>query len=175
MQVSPFVLDADAVIPPFAWRRVGGVALLVVVVLTLSANRYGYHRDELYFLEAGRHPAWGYADQPPLVPMLARIVDTVAPGSLLALRTPATLAAAAVVIVTALLARRFGGDGSAQLLAAAIRRVRRRGARRGAPARHHDLRPRDLDRRSHCWSRGSPRAATRAGGSRSAPRSGSDC
>ena len=87
-------------------------------MLTLFANRYGYHRDELYFLEAGRHPAWGYADQPPLVPMLARMVDTVAPGSMLALRTPATLAAAVVVIVTALLARRFGGDGSAQLLAA---------------------------------------------------------
>ncbi|HEY5857072.1 MAG TPA: glycosyltransferase family 39 protein [Aldersonia sp.] len=106
-------------VPPFAWRRVGGIALLVVLALTLSANRYGYHRDELYFLVAGRHPAWGYADQPPLVPLIARLADTVAPGSLLALRTPATAAAVVIVVATALLARRFGGDGTAQLLAAA--------------------------------------------------------
>ena len=29
-------------------------------MLLAVANRYGYHRDELYFLRAGREPAYGY-------------------------------------------------------------------------------------------------------------------
>ena len=35
-------------------------------------GRYGYHGDELYFLECGRHLAFGYVDHPPLVPWALR-------------------------------------------------------------------------------------------------------
>jgi hypothetical protein len=83
------------------------------------AGRYGYHRDELYFLRAGRELAFGYPDQPPLTPLLARAMDTLAPGSLVALRLPSALAAAVVVVLTGLLASEFGGGRGAQLLAAA--------------------------------------------------------
>ena len=45
-------------------------------------------------------------------------MDTLAPGSLVALRVPAALAAGAIVVLTALLARELRGDRASQLLAA---------------------------------------------------------
>lgn len=82
------------------------------------AGRYGYHRDELYYLVAGRHPAWGYDDQPPLAPMLARSMDVLFPGSVTGLRLPSAVAVAVVVLLAGLLARELGGARRAQLLAA---------------------------------------------------------
>ena len=72
----------------------GAVAALLVV----TSARYGYHRDELYFLVARRHPGWGYPDPPPLTPVLARMMDGLVSGSLVALRLPSALAAAAIVL-----------------------------------------------------------------------------
>lgn len=103
----------------FARGPVLGIAALVGVVLLALSNRYGYHRDELYFLEAGRHLAWGYPDQPPLTPLLARLADLVAPGSLVVLRLPSTLSAAAVVVLAGLIARELGARRNGQVLAAA--------------------------------------------------------
>lgn len=92
-----------------------GVLLAVLVALS---GRYGPHRDELYFVAAGRHLAWGYPDQPPLTPLVARVTDLLAPGSLVALHLPSALAAAAVVVLAALTARELGGRTGAQLLTA---------------------------------------------------------
>lgn len=36
-------------------------------------NRYDYFRDEFDYMACGNHPAWGYVDQPPLIPALVRI------------------------------------------------------------------------------------------------------
>lgn len=98
---------------------VGVVAAATAALLILVAPRYGWHRDEMYFLEAGRHLAWGYVDQPPLTPFIARIADAVAPGSLVALRLMSALATAGTVIAGALFVRELGGDRHRQLLGAA--------------------------------------------------------
>jgi hypothetical protein len=105
-------------VPAFARGPVIAVAAAVGVLLSAVSGRYGYFGDELYFIAAGNHLAWGYADQPPLLPLIALAMDTIAPGSVAVLRIPATLAIVAAVVVAALLAREFGGGRRAQLLAA---------------------------------------------------------
>ncbi|WP_290058241.1 ArnT family glycosyltransferase [Amycolatopsis solani] len=103
----------------FATGPVLVVAGLAGLALLLTSGRYAGGFDELYFLVAGRdHLDWGYFDQPPLIPALAAAMDWLAPGSLVGLRLPMTLAAAAGVVVTALIAREFGGGRGAQVLAA---------------------------------------------------------
>ncbi|MFD2765217.1 glycosyltransferase family 39 protein [Micromonospora eburnea] len=109
------------VLPPAPGPRAAGpwlVGAAVTAVLLLLAGRYGYHRDELYFLLCGRHLDWGYADQGPLVPALARLMDTIAPGNLVVLRTPSALLAGTAVVLVAAIARELGGGRGAQLLAA---------------------------------------------------------
>ncbi|WP_194836100.1 glycosyltransferase family 39 protein [Nocardia sp. XZ_19_369] len=94
-------------------------AALFAVVLIACAPRYGYHRDELYFLAAGRHLSWGYPDQPPLTPLVAKVMAAIDPDSLLMLRLPAVFAATLVVVCAGLMARELGGGRAAQALAAA--------------------------------------------------------
>jgi len=89
----------------------------------LLSGRYGFHRDELYYMVAGRHPAWGYDDQPPLAPLWAGLTETVAhawpePLQLMLLRLPSTLAVAGVILLTGAIAYEMGGDRRAQLIAA---------------------------------------------------------
>ena len=102
-----------------AVRPVLLVAAVTVALLVALSGRYGYHRDELYFLAAGRHPAWSYPDQPPLTPLVARALSAIAPDSLLVLRLPSALAAATTVALTGVLARQLGAGRTGQTLAAA--------------------------------------------------------
>ncbi len=80
----------------------------VVVVLTALSGRYGFHRDELYFTMLP--PAWGYVDQPPLVPLLGNALG----ATPWLMRIPATAAAATSVLLVALIARELGGTPRAQ-------------------------------------------------------------
>lgn len=109
----------DQELPGFAARAVIAVALATVAVLLGLGRRYGYHRDELYFLEASKHLALGYVDQPPLSVLGAWFSRTLfGGGSLLGLRAiPAVLDGVAVV-VTGLIARELGGSRFAQAFAA---------------------------------------------------------
>ena len=101
--------------PPLARGPVVAAALAQAVALSLGSVGYGYHRDELYFRMLP--PAWGYVDQPPLVPFLARTMAGVVDQAW-ALRLPATLATALSVVLVALLTRELGGQRGAQTLAA---------------------------------------------------------
>jgi 4-amino-4-deoxy-L-arabinose transferase-like glycosyltransferase len=94
------------------------IAVAQAAVLITTSTRYGYHRDEMYFVVAGSHAAFGYPDQPPLVPLLSWAMNAIAPGSLLVLRAPSALAAAATTILAALIAREVGGGRRAQVIAA---------------------------------------------------------
>ncbi|MFB6723306.1 ArnT family glycosyltransferase [Kribbella sp. NPDC056345] len=105
-------------IPAFAARPVFVVAGALAAVLTALSGRYGYHRDELYFLVAGEKLAWGYVDQPPLTPLIARISTELFGNTPMGLRVISTLASAATVIVVALLAREFGSNRPGQVVAA---------------------------------------------------------
>src|SRR3954452_5369870 len=95
----------------------------VTIVLIALAGRYGYHRDELYFLAAGRHLAWGYADQGPLTPLIARGMSELSSHSLTVLRLPCALAAGAIALLTGLLAGELGGGRDARWIAAACAAV----------------------------------------------------
>ncbi len=99
-------------------RRVLIVAGLVFAVLMALSSRYGFHRDELYFLDSARHPQASYVDQPALAPLLARVSLSLFGVSVAGLRLWAALAAAGTVTVGGLTAREFGGTRRAQLLAA---------------------------------------------------------
>ena len=94
------------------------IAGAVLVFHAALSGRYGFHRDELYYLAAGRRPALGYVDQPPLVPLLAKAITAVAGNHLWPLRLAAGAVHAAVVMLAAIIARELGGGGRAMALAA---------------------------------------------------------
>jgi hypothetical protein len=100
----------------FGWVAVIAAAQFVLLVAT--STRYGFHRDELYFIVAGGHPAFGYPDQPPLVPLVSWAMHALAPGSLTLVRLPSALAAVATTILSALVAREAGGSRRAEVIAA---------------------------------------------------------
>jgi len=81
-------------------------------------NRYGYFRDEFDYISCGDHLAWGYVDQPPLIPVLIHVSRAVLGDSLRAIRFLPALASSLLVVQTALIAREFGGRRFALLLSA---------------------------------------------------------
>ncbi len=80
--------------------------------------RYGYVRDELYFLSAGHHLAFGYVDQPPITPLLARLASALTGNTLVGLRLLPALGLGAIVVMTATMSRLLGAGRTGQLLAA---------------------------------------------------------
>ncbi len=95
-----------------AWLLSGATLLAHLAV----AQRYDFFRDELYFIVCGRHPAFGYVDQPPLVPLLAAASQAFG-EHLFLLRLLPALAAAATVLMTCRLAALVGAGGFGVALA----------------------------------------------------------
>lgn len=100
-------------VPALAWL-IG--AAFVAVELAVSA-RYGFMQDELYFIEASRHLAFGYVDQPPLAVLLTRVTGVFGLTPT-AIRIGPALAGGAVVVLTARQAALFGAGRAGRILAA---------------------------------------------------------
>ena len=103
---------------PVAWSLVLPVAAGELLLLLATANRYGYHRDELYFRVAARHPAWGYDDQPALTPLLGRFSEWLFGETPRGLRVVSAVAIALVVVLVATIARELGAGRTGQAVAA---------------------------------------------------------
>jgi hypothetical protein len=86
-------------------RRVIAVGGIVFAVLMALSARYGFHRDELYFLACAQHLQASYVDQPVLAPLLAWVSLKLFGVSLPGLRLWPALAAWATVVVGGLTAR----------------------------------------------------------------------
>jgi len=116
----------DAAIRPDRTPRSGRAPRLWVALIAAGAfgiemavsARYGYVRDELYFLAAGHHLAFGYVDQPPLTPLLARLTAAATGNTLAGLRVLPALALAGLVVLTAAMSRQLGAGRTGQVLAA---------------------------------------------------------
>lgn len=105
---------------PVAWKTVGILAASKVAFQLATSNLYGAHRDEFYYLESGHHLAWGYVDNPPLVPVLYRVEEVLFGHSVTALAViPALLGGLYVLLAVAMTAD-LGGARRAQLLAATV-------------------------------------------------------
>ncbi len=100
--------------------------MLAVIVIALAKfafhwyfnNRYDYFRDEFDYMACGNHLAWGYVDQPPLIPFLIHVCRAVLGDSLRSVRFVPALASSFLVVQVALIAREFGGRTYALLLSA---------------------------------------------------------
>jgi Dolichyl-phosphate-mannose-protein mannosyltransferase len=100
--------------------------LLIVIAIALGKflfhcyfnNRYGYFRDEFDYMDCGDHLAWGYVDQPPLIPFLIHVCRALLGDSLRSIRLIPAAASSLLVVETAILAREFGGRRFALLLSA---------------------------------------------------------
>ena len=106
---------------PFTWagRLCVLLALAKVALLVPILGRYGWDRDELYFLAAGRHLAFGYVDFPPLTAVAARLVDGTIGPSLISLRLLCSLLSAVAAVAAGAIARELGAGARLQVLAAA--------------------------------------------------------
>ncbi|MFI5910016.1 ArnT family glycosyltransferase [Dactylosporangium sp. NPDC051541] len=105
---------ADDRIPVPVWII---AAAFVVVELAFSAG-YGFQQDELYFIEAGRHLAFGYVDQPPLAPLLARVATMLGGVHPTAVRVLPALEGGAIVVLAARQAVILGAGRTGRILAA---------------------------------------------------------
>jgi hypothetical protein len=97
---------------------VWAIAIVKFVLHVYFNNRYGYFRDEFDYMACGSHLAWGFVDQPPLIPFLVHVSRSLLGDSLRSIRFVPALGSSLLVVQTALIAREFGGRRFALILSA---------------------------------------------------------
>ncbi len=98
------------------WWALGLLAASKVVFQLATANLYGAHRDEFYYLASGHHLDWGFVDNPPLVPLLYRLQEAAFGHSVVALAVVPSLLGGVFVLLGGLIAADLGGGRPAQVL-----------------------------------------------------------
>jgi len=106
----PFLADGMAVVL--------AMSAVLLVLHCIFNNRYDYFRDEFDYLACARHLAFGYVDQPPLIPWLARLSLMTIGSSLRAIRFLPALFMSVTVVLTAQISRELGGRAFALICAA---------------------------------------------------------
>src|SRR5262249_27597537 len=112
----------DAIPVAESQRRLTAELILIILFSTvglivhlLTNGRYGYFRDELYYIACGQHLAFGYVDQPPLSILLLRLSQVLLGSSLFAIRLLPALAGAATVVITRRISAGVCGCGVAHV------------------------------------------------------------
>ncbi|HZI94842.1 MAG TPA: glycosyltransferase family 39 protein [Patescibacteria group bacterium] len=95
-----------------------GLGLAYWVAHLLVINRYGWFRDELYYIACSKRLAWGYVDHPPFSIAALAIIRGLFGDSLPAVRFVPGLLGAACIFMTGLMARSMGAARRGQILAA---------------------------------------------------------
>ena len=90
-----------------------------LVLHGLANGHYGFSRDELYFIVCGDHPAWGYVDQPPLIPLLASWSHALFNDFVWGFRLLPAFVLSLAVALTSEFTRQLGGGRFAQWLSGA--------------------------------------------------------
>jgi hypothetical protein len=88
----------------------GGAAASVIALHLATSGTLGFHTDELYYLDCGRHPALGYVDFPPIVPLLARLETGLFGVTPWTLRLLPALLSGFLVALCGAYVRRLGGS-----------------------------------------------------------------
>lgn len=104
--------------PAFARAPVLTILGIVLLLHLLFVQRYGFFRDELYFLACADRLDWGYVDHPPLCVLVLKAFVSVFGPSLAAVRLAGILASCGSVLLYARIARQLGGGPLAQTLSA---------------------------------------------------------
>ncbi len=95
------------------------LALATMIAHAFTGAGFGFHGDELQFMDDARHLAWGYVTYPPMTPFFARLSLDLFGTSIAGFRFFASLAQAVAIVLTGLMAREMGGGVRAQVLAGA--------------------------------------------------------
>ncbi|MBV8530097.1 MAG: glycosyltransferase family 39 protein [Candidatus Eremiobacteraeota bacterium] len=93
------------------------LAIATVVAHLAFCHRFGYYRDELYFIDCAKHLAWGYVDQPPMAPFVTWLTSPLG-YPVWGLRFFPGVLAGVTVLFGCAIARELRGGAFAQTLAA---------------------------------------------------------
>jgi len=107
------------------WSNAWYWVLIALICLKLfihlwSANRYGFHRDELLYLIQGNHLAFGYMEVPPITAWMGRFARLLGGDSLFTIRTLTALTGLAIVWLSLQIVKKLTPKNSSEQLFAQV-------------------------------------------------------